>query len=64
MKSKIVIALLALIVLFQYVVTYSDKQIIRKMAQDHADSHETQEIMDGYERFLYLWKGKTGDTRE
>jgi hypothetical protein len=37
MKSKIVTAVLALIVLFQFAVIYSDKQIIRKIAQDHVD---------------------------
>jgi hypothetical protein len=49
MKTKIIIALLSLIVLFQATVIYNDKQVIRKMAQDHADK-QTREMMEGYER--------------
>jgi hypothetical protein len=49
MKSKIIIALLSLIVLFQAAVIYNDKQVIRKMAQDHMDK-QTREMMEGYER--------------
>jgi hypothetical protein len=49
MKSKIVTAVLALIVLFQFAVIYSDKQIIRKMAQDHVDQ-QVRERIEGYDR--------------
>ena len=49
MKSKIVTAVLALIVLVQFAVIYSDKQIIRKMAQDHVDQ-QVRERIEGYDR--------------
>ena len=51
MKSKIVTAVLALIVLFQFAVIYSDKQIIRKMAQEHVDQ-QVRERIEGYERCI------------
>jgi hypothetical protein len=51
MKSKILIAILVLVVLGQFIVIRSDKQIIRKMTHDHAN-HETQAVMDGYERCI------------
>jgi hypothetical protein len=52
MWSKIIIAILVLIVLCQFVVIRSDKQIIRTMAQDHADRHEAQERIEGYEHIF------------
>ena len=49
MKSKIIIALLALIVLFQATVIYNDRQVIRKMAQEHVDQ-QVRERIEGYDR--------------
>jgi hypothetical protein len=50
MKTKIAIGVLVLIVLLQSGIIYSDKQVIRMMAEDHADRHAAQERMEGYER--------------
>jgi hypothetical protein len=48
MNSKTIIALLIVVVMYQSAVIYRDKQIIRMMAQDHAE----RERFEGYERCI------------